>query len=149
MINKNFVKTLNIISNRLNDTQIKWAIIGSANIALQGIDITPKDIDIIVELGDLENIKDIFHKYEISDIEETEVGVNKPTWKMKLNINNVQVEFSGQENNGEYVKRLLNDKIRIINIENIKLPCLLLEEEALIYKETEREDKAKTIRRFL
>ena len=77
------------------------------------------------------------------------VGTNKPTWKTKLNINNVQVEFSGQENNGEYVKKLLNDKIRTISIENIKLPCLLLEEEALIYKETGREDKAGIIKQFL
>ena len=69
MINKNFIKSLNIISKHLNNSRIKWAIIGSANMALQGIDITPKDIDIIVKLEDLENIKDIFHKYEISNIE--------------------------------------------------------------------------------
>jgi hypothetical protein len=53
MVDIKFMNAIEIISGRLIKEQIKWVLAGSTNMALQGMDTNPKDLDIIVRFKDL------------------------------------------------------------------------------------------------
>ncbi len=149
MLNKNFKEIIKIICNSMNREKIKFALIGSSNLALQGINLKPKDLDFVVKLKDLKRISKFFSEYLISDIKKLPQMTNEPAWDVKLKINDVNVQFLGERNNGEYVSKLLRNRIIYLYVDNIKVCCFTLEAEAQAYSETNREKKAKIIREYL
>lgn len=54
MINQKIIEALKIINQKLKNRRIKWVLVGSVSLALQGVKISPKDIDILT------NKKDVF-----------------------------------------------------------------------------------------
>lgn len=149
MMNENFKKAIKIIRKLTSKNKIKWALIGSTNMQLQWIKSTPRDLDIIVQLKDLEKIREIFSEYNPSVIKELKYPTNETSWEVKLKIENVEVQFSGEKDTGEYVRKLLTDKLTKKKIDNLQIPCFTLEAEAQAYLETNREHKAKLIQKFL
>jgi len=133
----------------MNENKIKWALIGSTNMQLQGMNVNPHDLDIVVQLKDLEKIREIFSDYNASAIKELKPLTNEPGWEVKLNIENVEVHILGERDTGEYVSKLLSDRLTKIKIDDIKIPCFTLEAEAQTYAETNREHKAHLIQEFL
>ena len=146
MINQNFKQALKIIYNKLEDTSIKYIVVGSTNLALQGMDKTPNDIDIITEFKNLEKIKEIFKSSEIKKLTSPS-GVFY--WETNFKLNDIEISFMGEKSNGNYTPKLLNNKIKSIKLDFFEIPCLTLEAESQAYSETHREEKAKLIRDFL
>ena len=70
MINHNFKEVLKIISLNLSNTNIKYAIIGSTNLLLQGMDVKPKDIDLVVSLEDFDKLSEVFSNFLIRNKEK-------------------------------------------------------------------------------
>ena len=149
MISNNFQEALKILAKKFNQNNIKWALIGSTNMAFQGIDIIPHDLDIVIQFEDLQEITSLFSEYNPSPINELSPLNDKPAWEIKLKIHNVEVQILGEKDDGEYVNKLLGNKIIIKNLDNLKIPCFTLEAEAQTYEETHRPDKAKIIKEFL
>ena len=149
MINKDFKKAIKIITERLKKNRIKWAVIGSTNLALQGMRITPRDLDVVVTLSDLKNIPKIFSEYPASRIKKLKSITEEPAWEVKIEIGDVKVQILGEKESGEYVNKLLKSRITYLEVDGIKVPCFTLETEADAYSETNREEKAKLIKKFL
>ncbi len=147
MINPEIIKVIKIITSRLDKNKISWSIIGSTNLALQGMNIQPRDIDIVVKFDDLSKIRRIFLDYSPTEINE--LKTNTPTWNIKFVIGKVEVQILGENDLGVYVSKLINSQITRIKIKNIKVPCLDLIAEANAYSETNREQKANLIKDFL
>ncbi len=57
MLDKNILKILKKLSIILNKDNIPWMLIGSCNLAMQGMDLIPRDLDICVNLKDFDNVK--------------------------------------------------------------------------------------------
>ena len=74
---------------------------------------------------------------------------DEPGWEVKAEIGNVEVQILGERDMGEYVSKLLANKLTKIRIEDIEIPCFTLEAEAQTYAETNREHKAHLIQEFL
>ena len=135
------------IAEKLNKSQIKWALAGSANLNLQGIEITPIDIDIIVDYKDLERIAEIFKKYDPSDPVFIK---NKEGEHIDFEINGVKVEVCGDYNNGTYRKiREKDDATKIINLEGIPIVVFTLGSLIKAYEQTNRGDKIELIKQFI
>ena len=149
MINNNFQQALKILAKKLNPNNIKWALIGSTNMAFQGIDIIPHDLDIVIQFEDLQEITPLFSEYNPSSINKLNPLNDKPAWEIKLKMNNVEVQILGEKDDGEYISKLLDDKITIKNLDNLKIPCFTLEAEAQTYEETHRPNKVRIIKEFL
>ena len=149
MINSNFKKAIKIIYRLLNENNIKWALIGSTNMQLQRVDVQPHDLDIVVQLRDLEKMQEIFSEYNASSIRELKPLTDKPGWEVRVEINGVEVQILGEMDTGEYVSKLLANKLIKIPLDDIEIPCFTLEAEAQTYAETKREHKAYLIREFL
>lgn len=149
MITEKFKKTIKIIHKRLENNKIKWALVGSTNMQLQGMNVSPHDLDIVVQLNDLEKMQEIFSEYNASAIKELKPLTDKPAWEVRMKINDLEIQIFAQRDTGEYVSKLLANKLAKIRLENIEIPCFTLEAEAQTYAETNREHKAHLIQEFL
>ena len=149
MINENFKKAIKIIHELMNENEIKWALVGSTNMQLQGMDVNPHDLDIVVQLKDLEKIQEIFSEYDDSAIKELKPLTDEPAWEVRMKIDDTEIQIFAQRDTGEYVSKLLKNKLIKIKLGNIEIPCFTLEAEAQTYAKTNREHKAHLIREFL
>ena len=144
-------EALKIIYFKLKDKKVKWAIIGSTNTALQGMNIAPNDLDIITNPDDLKIFKEVLKEYVVKPI------CKKPPYKkgypefyeLKLNIEGIKVHIIGEYDNDIYYSRVSEGNIILINLDNLKIPCFTLEAEAQAYEETNRGNKAEMIKDFL
>lgn len=145
----NFKKAIKIIHKLLNENKIKWALVGSTDMQLQGMDVNPRDLDIVVQLKDLEKMQEIFSEYNASPVKKLEPMTDEPAWEVKIEIEGVEVQILGERNTGEYVSKLLVNRLTKIKLDDIEIPCFTLEAEAQAYTETNREHKARLIHKFL
>jgi len=149
MISKKFKEALMIVQRKITGKEIPWAVVASANLAMQGINIKPSDLDLTVPFENLSTIAGIFKEYIISNIESLSTTTGEPAWDVKLKINDVEVQFVGERPNGLYVSSLLAERVTFVEVDGMRIPCLNLDAEIEAYTATTREDKAKLIREFL
>ena len=67
MLNPTFVEVLKLISENI-PSNIKWAVDGSTSLALQGIDVTPRDIDILTDHEGAIRIQESLKRYNVVPI---------------------------------------------------------------------------------
>lgn len=140
-----FEQVLKIISEKLKG--INYALIGSLNLQIQGIDIKPNDIDILTTPEDIKKIEQILKGYQTKEVYFDESGgVN--SFKTFFEIEGIEVEVLGNVDNTCRPKDSLIKKI-IIDFNGIKLPCIPLEEELFAYQKMGREDKVNLINNYL
>jgi len=149
MLNQNFIDTLKLVSNRLTSNGFIWAIIGSTNLVLQGVDIIPRDIDIISTMDVLPKIKSIFPEYGVAEIEERESATSGSYWRVVMHINDIEIEVLGEKENGIYADRLLAGHKIDITLDGVKISCLALESELQAYRDTGRQNRVDLIENFL
>lgn len=149
MLDRSFSKSAKVIATRLNEAKIPWALIGSANLALQGLPVQPKDLDIVVRLDDLSKIQDLFRDFQCSETREFPTAIVEPTWEVVVKLDDIDVQFLGEQDTGPYVDKLINNQIQEIVLDGVNLTCLTLDAEADAYAETDRSHKAEMIRNYL
>lgn len=147
MLDEKFINAIKVIHKLLSENNIFWALIGSANLQLQGMSVAPHDLDIVVQLNDLYKMHKIFSQYSPSEIKELKPLAGEPAWEVKLVIDRAEVQILGEKDNGIYVSKM--DLLTNIKFDGMEIPCLTLEAEAQAYEETKRDGKAKLIREFL
>lgn len=94
-------------------------------------------------------MQEIFFEYGVSVVNELKPFKDEPAWEVKAEIENVEVQMFGERDTGEYVSKLLGEKLTMVKIDELEIPCFTLEAEAQTYAETSREYKANLIREFL
>jgi hypothetical protein len=151
MMNPDFKDAILILSKLLNKNQIKWALIGSANLQLQGVNIEPNDIDIVVLVNDLEKMQKIFLNYSPSALKTLMPLSEFDTKKIELTfiINTILVQTIGETPHSLYARQMLSDNLVKIKINNVEIPCFSLAIEAELYAKTNRKQKSKLILDFL
>ncbi len=146
MLNNKFANTLKIVAQRLNQAKINWTLIASINLALQGLNIEPKDIDILVSFTDKEEIKKVFQDFKIIEAGQC---ANTKHEKIKLSIEKVEVEFCCERQNGFYRQFLSGGGTVNVRLDSLAIPCLKLENEIIAYQYLGRPDKVKLIKEFI
>jgi hypothetical protein len=151
MISREMLTVLKFIQHKLKDEKLRWVVIGSANQALQGINIEPNDLDIITSIKDIKKILTIFREY-------VEQGLHKKApltkgypdcLRLILKINNIQVDIIGEEDYDIYYSKVLKGAVTNIQAEGLIIPCLKLEAELRAYEETGRTEKISLIEEHL
>ncbi len=149
MISENFKEAIKTIYGKLESSNIKWALVGSTNMQLQGMETHPRDLDIIMQYRNLGEIPELFSDYSASPVKELYSLTGRKVWEVTATINNVGVQFIGSDDKDVYVRKLLASKLTLIDLDNVKIPCFTLEAEMQTYRETNRENKAEIIKKFL
>ncbi len=149
---KNYRGALRIIKKKFAEQGIGWAVIGSANMLLQGMKVFPNDIDIVARLEDLELIPKLFPANVIVSTINELPKIEKsgtPAWDIKLRINDVETQILGEKDDGEYVSKFISGQIINVDVDGTDIPCLTLDAEQQAYEETKRPEKAQKIREFM
>lgn len=139
-------ETLIFVANKLNEAGADWALIGSANLALQGMDVAPGDIDILVNFSEKEKIESIFSEEEKISDSKLKNGEGE---ELTYLIGGVEVQFCFEYAHGFYADFLEQERFEIIELGSQKIPCLRLEDEAGGYEYLGKYEKAEEIREFL
>lgn len=51
---------LSFFAERMKDTGVEWLLVGSLNLLVRGIEVTPRDVDVICYLKDMEKVQSLF-----------------------------------------------------------------------------------------
>lgn len=151
MLTENFEDAIKIIYSKLKDKNIKFAFIGSASLNLQGIDIAPNDLDLIISISGLKIISEEFKDCI------TQPASKKPYFKegypdcyeLKLKISDVLVHVMGEYDNDLYMSMINKGNVVLVKLIDISVPCLALESEVEAYSEMGRDKKVRLIRDYL
>jgi len=137
------------VFSRLDGSGILWCLAGSVNMQLQGIQVEPHDLDVLIQHKDLEKVRALFSDYSASSVREMKTLSGEPAWDVEAYINGVKVHFFGGDEDNTYAGKMIAGMTTKVSIDEIKVPCFTLEAEMKSYLETNREHKAKIIKDFL
>jgi len=155
---KSIITMNNILSNtiyeikkRISDFPINWVIIGSVGTMLQGINIKPKDIDILTDIEGFDWFKDNFTNNVSKNFEYSTLEKSRSFFG-SLEINGITIEIMAELENyfnnfWELHKGLTLKKN--IELRDTKVPVLSLSYEQYICEQLEREKKANQIENFI
>lgn len=154
MINQAITNVLKKISQMLQGHAVEWLVVGTASLALQGVNLQPGDIDIITTKDDVFKIAKILKQYETKQVEfgrtplfESYMGVYE--------IGGVKVEVMGdfrEKRGNEWVS--LNERLLspvIVEIDGTPIPVSSLEDQIVSYeklgrpKDSERIEKIREV----
>ena len=143
-ISPNIISALKTIAQKLASENIKWIISTSCALALQGIKIEPKNIDIITDNKELLKINELLKCYKIESF------IHNPSERFdsimnKFLINDCDVDImnnfkikSKTDNIWHNMSYLLKNPT-IIQIEQIKMPVISLSQALEMYELMGRE----------
>lgn len=115
---------------------IDWALIGSFNLKVQGIDINANDLDILTTNTDLEKIAEIFN---------SEIIGERGFKETKISLDNIEIQFIGMEDSPLRNKNSLVEKV-YIEYQDLKLPCVPLKYDLEFYQKSGREKDLEKVR---
>lgn len=140
MIKNEYIEALKIIHKLLYASDIKWCIIGKTNLMLQGLDIEPSQIGILIDYEDLNRFLILFSKFEHTEIKELKNGEAQ---EFILFIENVRCLVCAEYTHGIY--RQLDAGIVNIMVEDVGIPCFTLKSEREAYQKLGMIKKANLI----
>ncbi len=141
MNEKNIKDILQIILNNLQGKKFIWRLEGSANLKIQGIDVSVKDLDISTDDSGIENFRNALKKFIIKDFFNQKIN----SQSLICNIDNFEVEINSYNN-----KELnMFDKTKNFLWNNLQIPILPLEYAKKFYELINRQDKISLIAKYI
>lgn len=149
MTKQDIVRAIKQLMPLLSESNNSWAVVGSCNLYLKGLDVKPKDIDIATSFQVVELLTARHHELMSSSTKKVS-GYNPELCYLSVEVvlDNTQAEIIG-EHEGDLYSRVLTDNIEMVEVNGISIPTLTLETEMECYKLSKRFEKAKLIEEFL
>jgi hypothetical protein len=153
MIPENLAAALQIILAYLTETNITWALTGSASFALQGLPLIPNDIDLQTDQPGAHAIERCLQKFITLPVTFSSTGAIRSHFG-ELKVNSVKVEIIGdiehRLTDGEWSPLPdLQQHIHWIEWETHKIPILSLDYEAQAYHKIGRPKRAVQLQEWL
>lgn len=147
MVPEENYQVLKIIVDRLKN--INWILIGSTNLAVQGVNIKANDIDILTTKEGAYKIEEALHEFCIEPVHYKESTKFNSHYGLFI-INGIEIEVMGDIENfrpkGELWGEKSNFKKHYIEFHEITIPCAKLEQEYYAYIKMGRFEKAELIK---
>ncbi|MFX0116537.1 MAG: nucleotidyltransferase domain-containing protein [Candidatus Hodarchaeota archaeon] len=152
MINKRFWVVLGKISERLSAYPGRWLIVGSCNLALQGLPIDPQDIDISTDQNGAYEIERLFSEYILHKVKYSSGKAIRSHFGT-LMIDGVKIELMGdleiKDSFGAWQRTTIKRITHWITVNSLQLPVASLESEYQGYQWLGRFKRAELIRNWL
>ena len=136
---------------RISKEEIEWVLVGSTNLALQGIDIQAKDIDIITTKDGADKIAELFKKNITKKVEYSEAERFKSFFG-KLEIKGIKfeimAELSYKSEKGDWIKSESLTKKEYFDYKKFKVPINPISLEKEFYLKINRDDDLAKIERI-
>ncbi len=149
-MDEKFLLILKIVSEKLKD--IPWVLGGSSSLYLQGIDVKPRDIDIITTKENAFKINEILKEFEINPVEfsETEkIRSYRGTFKIQDKEIDILGDFSEKINNNWI--NLAEKRLKtytLVTMGDLKIPVTPLEQHLESYTFLNREKDLEKIEKI-
>ena len=141
MNEKNIQKILQIILDSLQGKEFIWRIEGSANLKIQGVDVSVRDLDITTNGEGIEIFRNALKEYIVKDFFNQKIN----GLSLVCDIKGFEVEINS------YGDRRLDmfDKTKKILWQNLQIPILPLEYAKKFYELINRKEKVDLISKYL
>ncbi len=147
-LNPRYAAALETICAALDGTSLRWALTGSAGMALQGMAYTPRDIDVQTDAAGAREIEQRLARYVTRPLAWIEsAGIH--SWLGALEIEGVPVELIGSVQRPGKLGWEETDIARVILYARMgtrRVPVLSLAHEAVAYAAMGRAEKAAALR---
>ena len=153
MISSRHWRALKIICNKLQETEVVWAVIGSLGFALQGMKIAVNDIDLQTEASGAYDIEKAFPGNVVRGVQLFVSEKIASHWG-ELEIDGVKVEEMGalQKKNPDGTWDLpvaVEQHRQFVLFEGTRLPVMSLKHEEQAYRKLGRTEQADRIKEWL
>lgn len=152
MVSEKIKEALKIVCRKLKGKNIDWVLVGSTNLALQGVDVSPHDIDILTDEKGAFSINELLRDYEVRKVEYKE-SENLASYLGEFRIDDIKVEVMGdlriKRPDGTWYKELVIRGAKNAKIGEMEVPLYPLEKELEGYKILGRVEKVREIERTL
>lgn len=137
MNEQNIKGILQIILESLQNKDFVWRLEGSANLKIQGVEVTVQDLDITTNDDGIDIFRKALKKYIVKDFFSKKIN----GLSIVCDINNFEVEINS------YGDKKLNmfDKTKKISWKNLIIPILPLEYAKIFYELINRNEKVELI----
>ena len=139
---------LSELAHTLNDNHIKWGIGGSYLLKIYDLVDDPNDLDLWVDPIDIVRVREIFDQY---DEIYTSIPL-PPNLHYKIKYRNTEVDFVGcfsvKPNQRSFKYNISPTNIKMIQLDEIEVPCTYLEDWYIVYRLLKRDEKAEMIKKF-
>lgn len=151
LINHNILEALRIISERLKN-KVKWVLVGSLSLALQGVEVNAKDIDVLTDKAGAFKINELLKEFEIKKVEFSETKLFR-SYFGKFKIKGILVEVMGdlEEKRGNKWHSLSYRLAapRIIRVSDMEIPVSSLKDQLESYLKSGRKRDSIKIKRIM
>lgn len=145
-MDENIKKIIKELASRMNSSGVKWAFVGTVNHLLQGMNVNPNDIDIVISYNDLEKVKNVFLDIDF----EIKEFPDKKAQEITFKLNGFEVQICADYEQGEYYKKRSEaGSIKMLNIDGIEVPVFTLNSEIECYLLKGRNEKANKLIEFI
>ncbi len=141
MNDEDIKEILEIILESLSGKDVHWRLEGSANLRVQGVEVSVRDLDIVTNDDGIKVFRKALKQFIVKDFFSQKV--NGPS--LVLDINNFEVEINSY---GDTELRML-DKIEVILWNGLQIPVLPLDCAKRFYELIERSEKIDVICKHL
>ncbi|MBU0667360.1 MAG: hypothetical protein ABIC91_04850 [Nanoarchaeota archaeon] len=149
MIPKTHIAALRVIVNETRDKDIFWFLGGSTNLALQGIDVSVNDIDLLSDEKGVYELEKSLKQYVVKPVFWRESETIASHYG-QLNIDGVDVEIMGElDVKSAYRQNIKKDDILMTKVDDFYIPCCSLKHEYDAYVKLGRPEKVVLIKKFL
>ena len=152
-VDSTYLNVLRKIYTQLKDTNVNWVVTGSLSFALQGIPVTPHDIDIQTDEAGAYEIERCFSEYVVRNV------VFSSTDKIRSHFGALLIDGIEVELMGDIQKRLedgsweepvdLERHKRIVEVKGMHIPVLSLEYEYQAYLKIGRLERAQMLKELI
>jgi|TARA_Y100000310_G_C20142743_1_gene560995 hypothetical protein len=141
MDEQNIKEILQIILDSLQGKEFVWRLEGSANLRIQGVEVSVQDLDITTNNEGIEIFRSTLKKYIVKDFFSQKINGRS----IICDINNFEIEINS------YGDRELDmfDKTEKILWNDLKIPILPLEYAKKFYELINRKEKVGLISKHL
>ena len=151
VVEEKLLEVLKFIANVLGRENVRWALVGSLNLALQGVDVEPEDIDIVTDREGILKIGELLRDFVVEKIRYKE-GKKMAAYFGKLNVNGVLIDIIGdprmrEDESHKWKEKGLCDLV-ILDL-GVRVPAMSLRSELDAYKILGKTEKVRKIESFL
>jgi len=141
MLNRKLLSALKVIAQKFDKQNIKWVLVGSSSLALQGVKVNPGDIDIMTDKEGAEKINELLKEYLVRPITFGKTD-RFESYYGEFNIKAIKVEVMG-----DFKEKIKNRWIsleyrlkenKVIDVHGMNIPVSLLTDQLESYESSER-----------
>jgi hypothetical protein len=148
-----FLAVVRVLDARLGPTAVPWAFTGSLSLALHGLPVVPRDIDLQTDKAGAYAIEQLFLEFVTRPVAFSAAERIQSHFGA-LTIEGVQVEIMGdvqtRRDDGTWeVPADPRRHTRVIEIEGLRLPVVSLDYAKAAYSRLDRVERAAMVREWL